>query len=255
MKPVLFTIGKYNVYAFGFFLSLAFIFSTFIIWKLSKDEFKEEEYLDLFLYTSVVGLVTARLFYIIINFNEFGFNFLKYVVVRETPGLSLLPALLGGFLYLLMVVKKKKYNFLHIADIFSIAASCALVAAKIGEQLGGAAFGKITNFPLAIGIVGQLGSRHPTELYEAFVFAALSVYLYTLYKKTQGAIWPKGLVFSIFTLVTALSVFLLEFLKEYPVYLYGLSIRQISAAVITIAILPSFIKRLIVVRQLKSKKA
>jgi len=254
MKPVLFTIGKYNVYAFGFFLALAFILSTFFVWKLAKEEFKEDEYLDIFLYTAITSLIVARVFYILNNFGEFEFNILKYVVVTETPGLSLLGGLLGGFLYLASVIKKKKYNLLHVLDIFSVAGSFALVFAKLGEQLGGAAFGKITDFALAVNIVGIPGRRHPTELYEAIIFLILSVFIYILYRKTQGTKWPKGLVFCIFTEVVAISVMLLEFLKDYPVYLYGLSIRQIAAAVISIAILPSFIKKLLTVRSFMIKK-
>ena len=43
MQPVLYSIGRYNVYSFGIFLALSFILSTFVIWKFAKEEFKEED--------------------------------------------------------------------------------------------------------------------------------------------------------------------------------------------------------------------
>src|SRR3972149_2076530 len=113
MLPILFTIGPFKVYAFGFFLSLSFILSTFIIWKYAKEDLKESEYLDAFLYTSVIALITARIIYILFHFEEFGINILRYIVVRETPGLSLTGGLVGGFLFLWWYAKSQKFDFLH----------------------------------------------------------------------------------------------------------------------------------------------
>lgn len=250
MLPILFTVGPFNVYAFGFFLSIAFFLSTFVIWKYGKEELMEEEYLNAFLYTSLVSLVSARLIYILLHFEDFGLNILRYVVVRETPGLSLLGGFLGGFLYLWWYVKKKKYEFLHLLDLFSLSGIITLIFAKIGEQLGGAGFGRETEFLLGIRIVGLTGRHHPVEFYEAIFFLLFSFLLFFLYKKMQRFKWPTGLVFLVFAQGVFMSIFLLEFLKDYTVYLYGLSFRQIAALLIILVILYPLWKRLRIVKML-----
>lgn len=142
MLPVLFTIGPFKVYTFGFFLALSFILSTFIVWRYAKEELKEEEYLDAFLYTSIATLLSSRLVYILFNFDQFGTNLLRYIVVRETPGLSLLGGLLGGFAFLFWYAKKLRFDFTCLLDLFSLAGSFALVFTKIGEQLAGSGLAK-----------------------------------------------------------------------------------------------------------------
>lgn len=251
MSPILFTIGSFNVYAFGFFLCLAFLFSTFIVWKWAKEELKEEEYLDAFLYTNIAALVSARLVYIIFHINDFGLTILKYILVRETPGLSLLGGLLGGLIFLFWYTRKTKENFWKLLDLFSVAGSFALVLAKIGEQLGGAGFGRETNLFLGVNIVGLPGRHHPVEFYEAILLAILTIILFIIYPKVKRNIYPQGLISYIFGLGLSLIIMLLEFLKVYPVYLYGASIRQIAAAVIFLAIGGAFIKKIKDVKKLK----
>ena len=251
MSPILFTIGTFNVYAFGFFLSLAFLFSTFIIWKNAKEILMEEEYLDAYLYTCLSALISARIIYIILHFSDFGLNFLKYIVVIEAPGLSLLGGLAGGVIYLFWHSKKAKVNFWQHLDLFSMAGCFALILAKIGEQLGGAGFGKETNFFLGVKIAGLTNRHHPVELYEAILLAILTIMLYFVYQKVKRKIWPEGTVSYLFGLSLALIIFLLEFLKVYPLYLYGLSIRQIAAIFIFIATLLPLIKR---IKFMKGKK-
>lgn len=232
MRPILFSIGPYQVYAFGFFLALSFILATFVVWKFGKEELREEEYLDAFLYTSIMSLISARVVYAALHFSDFGGNILKYFVVRQTPGLSLLGGLAGGLLYLLWYTKRHKLSLTSILDLFSIAACIALVLAKIGEQLGGAGFGKETSSFLAVRIAGVSGLRHPVELYEAFAFLLLAVFLFFIYHQQRYEKWPKGTVASFFIFGAALIIFGLEFFKVYPVYLYGLSIRQFASLIL-----------------------
>lgn len=231
MMPVLFTIGPYNVYAFGVFLAFSFLFSTFVLWQYAREEFHEEEYLDAFLATCVAALVAARAVYILLHREEFGFNLLMYVLVRQAPGLSLVGGLFGGLIFFWSYAKKRKLNRAHLLDILSIAACLGLVFAKIGQQLGGAGYGRQTEGWIAVRIAGLPGRYHPVELYEALAFLATYVFLRWFYRKAQRPKWPKGLVAGVFGIATLLSVFVLEFFRGSAVYLYGLSIRQIAILV------------------------
>ncbi len=248
MSPILFTIGSFNVYAFGFFLSLAFLFSTFIVWKNAKEMLREEEYLDAFLYTNIAALISARLTYIVLNFSDFGANLLKYIVVTQTPGLSLLGGLFSGVVFLFWYSKKKKENFWQLADLFSLSGCFGLFLAKIGEQLGGGGFGKETNFFLGVNIVGIPGRHHPVEFYEAILFLLLTVILYWVFQKVKRNIWPQGTVSCIFGVSLAIIVFILEFLKVYPIYLYHLSVRQLTSIIILLTLGYPLLKRIKIIK-------
>lgn len=232
MNPVLFSIGPFNAYSFGFFLGLAFLFSTFIIYRYGRDEFKEEEFINAYFYTGVVALFSSRLAFILMHFDEFGFNFLKYVVVRETPGISLIGGGIGALVFLFWYCRRKNLNFTGLADIFSIAVSFALFLAKIGEQLGGAAYGKETFSILGVRIIGLSGRFHPVELYESALFLLLTIILIWLRSIITRKKWVKGLLFYIFVQCSAFIYFIVEFFKVSRVYLYGLSVRQLFAIVV-----------------------
>lgn len=251
MLPILFTIGPFNVYTFGIFLSIAFLFSTFLIWREGREELKEEEYIDTFLYTSIVALISARLVYIFFHFSQFGANFLKYIVVRETPGISLVGGLVGGFIFLYWYARKKKYDFYHLADLFALSGSLALGLAKIGEQLGGASFGKETNFIIGVKIIGQTGRHHPVELYEAILIFLLFCFLQWVWGKVKRKRWHQGIVCLFFAAILAIIIFLLEFLKVYPVYLYIFSFRQLGALIILISAAVPLWRRIKIIRQAK----
>ena len=243
MTPILFSIGPYNAYTFGFFLGLAFLFSTFIIYLYAKEEFKEESYLDTYLYTGIIALFFSRLTYILTHPNEFGLNFLKYVVVRDTPGISLIGGGLGALAFLFLYCRKKKLDFIGLADIFSIAISSALFLAKIGEQLGGAAYGKNTLSAIGVRIIGLSGRYHPVELYESTLFLLLTIILIWLKSHITRKKWGKGLLFYIFIECSALIYFIVEFFKVSRVYLYGLSIRQLFAILIILSMVFPIIRK------------
>jgi len=254
MLPILFTIGRFNVYSFGFFLALSFLLSTFIVWKFAKEDLKETEYFDAFLYTNIVVLAFARIFYIITHFSDFDFNPLRLIVVREAPGLSLLGGLIGGAVFLFFYARRKKYDFLHLADLFSLAFSFALIFAKIGEQLGGAGYGRETRFFLGVKVVGLTGIRHPTELYEALLYILLSIILLVLYKKSVRRKIPSGVVSYLFVILTCFIFFGLEFLKERSVYWSILSERQIGSVLIFLLISIPVLRKIIIAKWLSKKK-
>ena len=166
----------------------------------------------------------------------------------------MLGGFIGGFLYLRWVTQKKKLDFWKTLDLFSLAACFALVFAKIGEQLGGAAYGRETSVFLGVKIIGLPGLRHPTEFYESLIYLILSVILVIIYKRIQRIKWPQGTIFCIFSLTVALTIFLIEFLKINTLYLYGLNIRQIVALLIMGVLLKPFIHRLKIIKLLSQNK-
>jgi prolipoprotein diacylglyceryltransferase len=119
MLPVLISIGQIKIYTFGVFLVLAFFWGSFLLWRLIRlTAYKEEIVFDGLFIALAIGLFFARLFYVIPHFSEFGFSFLKFILINGYPGLSLYGALIGAFLAFYFYSLPKKIKFFHIGDYF-----------------------------------------------------------------------------------------------------------------------------------------
>jgi phosphatidylglycerol---prolipoprotein diacylglyceryl transferase len=249
MRPVLMTIGTYNVYAYGFFLACSFILSTFIVWRWGREDLKEEEYLDAFFIVSFISLLTARITYMVFHFDEFGFNILRYIVVRETPGLSLIGGSIAGVVALIVISRRMKLSFLRLTDIYAMALGIALTLAKIGQFLSGAGMGRETTSSIGIRIIGKPSRYHPVELYEAGVILLLTVCIFILMKIFGRKKGVQGIVALVFGLGISLTVFILEFFKEHLVYLSNLSLRQVVSLGFCIVMIGLLIRSVYIIQR------
>jgi len=116
------------------------------------------------------GLFFSRLVYVVINFDKFGFNLLKFILVNGYPGLSLLGYVGGGLLSLLIYFSAKKIKFMEVADYFIGPLFLTLAIGKLGSFLAGIEVGTKTKFILAVRYVGYDGLRHLTPFYEGLLF-------------------------------------------------------------------------------------
>ena len=121
MFPTIFSIGSLSISSFGFFLSLAFLFGTFLIWRLAKAwTINEEKVLDIILLTFFGGLIISRVYFIAQNSPLFGWDIMKMILVAKYPGFSFWGSFLGGWLSLYIFSRKLKMDFWQIADLISV---------------------------------------------------------------------------------------------------------------------------------------
>src|SRR3989338_9939126 len=101
MLPVLLNVGFLKIYTFGVFLVLGFFWATFLLWKnIRLTSLKEKDVFD-GLFISLLGaLFFGRLVYVILNFKDFGFNLLKFILINGYPGISLYGLIFCRFLVL-----------------------------------------------------------------------------------------------------------------------------------------------------------
>jgi phosphatidylglycerol:prolipoprotein diacylglycerol transferase len=134
MLPVLVSLGPLKIYTFGIFLVLAFFWSSFLLWRLVRlTAHKEEVIFDGVFIALTVGLFFARLFYVIFNFSQFGFSFLKFILINGYPGLSVYGALIGFIFSLNLYCSYKKINFLQVVDYFIAPIFLALAIGFLGK--------------------------------------------------------------------------------------------------------------------------
>lgn len=243
MLPTLFSIGPITVYSYGLFLAIGFLVATYVIWKKALEaNFEEEEIFDAVFLVTAAGLVGARLYYIILHWPAFKFNFAKWFLVTRYPGLAVHGALLFGFLALYRLAKKRKWSFWTVADFSVLGLTLGQVIGRIGCFLNGCCWGVTTNFLLGVKFPGSLHRRHPTQLYEAFLLVFVFWLLNRVYQRYRFFSWYKGkkdeaqpgLTMSLYLILYGLVRFLIEFLRDDSVYWGRFKSGQILSLLIVV---------------------
>lgn len=238
MFPILFSLGPIKIYSFGVFLVLAAIVGAFIIWREGRrQKFDEEKLLDLLLYVGIFGLLGARIYYLLLHFDSFGWNPFFWLLIFHFPGLDFIGAIIGGLLGLLIFTKKTGWSLCQVGDFLVLGVSLGEAIGRIGAFLSGSAYGALTSLPWAVSMIGLVGRRHPSQIYESL--AAFLIFLVLLRLKMVGETRKlvPGFLFLSYFILYGLARFFLEFLRGEVVYFRGWRVNQIVSLIFIISAL------------------
>jgi phosphatidylglycerol---prolipoprotein diacylglyceryl transferase len=247
MHPVLFSIGGLSISSFGFFISLSFLLSLFVIWRLCLlYDIDEEKTLDLSLLTFFGALIGARIFHVALNFSQYD-TLSKMAFINRYPGLNFWGGLILGGLTLRFLVRRLKLSFWQIADFVMVGVFLGLSTGSIGCLLSSCQSGFPSNLPIAVTQIGLLGPRFPIQAVQSLLFFLGFIYLWKAAIRFHfaGKILSLGLIllglivlviepfrsdvvrgFSIFSLGQVLSIVTILFGKT---LFYRLSKRSFKA--------------------------
>ncbi len=255
MLPVLLDLKILKVYTFGVFAVIAFFWALFWFWRnLKRTSFKEEQMFDALFLSLLGGLFFSRLTFVLLNFEEFGFDILRFILINGYPGLSLVGALIGGFFSLIVLTRVARLDFLEVVAYGVPSLFLALGIGKIGAFFGGTTVGVETTFPLSIQYAGYEGQRHIVAVYEAiFMFIGFYVSQQLLLNYRRDKIHV-GSIFSFFLIVLSLSYISLDFIKADTLYLWSVRFNVIlPGIVLTVFTVAELIRyRKAVIRKLQS---
>ena len=237
MLPVLLDLKFIKIYTYGVFLVLAFFWGSFLLWKnIRLTSYKEEDVFDGLFFALAGGLLLARLTYVVLNFQKFGFDLIKFILINGYPGLSLYGGLFGGLAALWLFFVIKKIKFTEIIDYFISPLFLALVFGKLGSFFSGAEIGSKTKFFLSIKYVGFDSLRHLTPLYEA-IFFILGTYLaYRLLFEMRKEKYSHGFIFYFFCWYFALTNFLFDKIKGDHLYFLGQSLNFFVSIILLLTV-------------------
>ena len=112
MHPILFTIGPFIIYSYGFFLALAYLAASFIFWREGKKRgFKEEKLIDFSVLALLAAIVGGRAFYVLLNWGFFSHNLGKVFAIWE-GGFSYYGGLVCIFFVGAYLVRRWRWDFL-----------------------------------------------------------------------------------------------------------------------------------------------
>lgn len=116
-------------------LFIGFFVFLFCLYTVCRDDFvflrknvSTEWLYNMAIMTLGVSLLSARFIYVLFHFDHKFLNPFVFLLFPRYPGLSLTGAILGGVIFLLVLLRAKKVPLGHIFDAFSVSALAAILA-------------------------------------------------------------------------------------------------------------------------------
>jgi phosphatidylglycerol:prolipoprotein diacylglycerol transferase len=183
------------------------------------------------IFTSLaVGIVGARVFYILKNFPAFSED-LGSIFSLNLGLFDPLGGLVFGVLAAFVYGQRKNMSLWNTLDALTPALAVFAVALPLANFASGNAYGTITTLPWGIELWGAV--RHPVQVYEAMAAGMILLYLWPGRGKAQTA---AGQVFLQFVALSAFSrLFFEAFRQETSLTIFNLNTIQIIVWVIMAA--------------------
>ena len=233
MLPILLDLNFVKIYTNGVFLLLAFFWGSFLLWKnFLLTAHKEEEIFDGLFISIAGGLLLGRILHVFLNFEDFGFSILRFILINGYPGISIYGFLIGAFFSLRLYFKTRKIDVLESFDYVIPAVFLSLGLGKLGSFLSGSEIGSKTNFIASIRYPGFEGGRHLTSFYESLLFLLFSFLAYKLLYAIRRGKFQKGMNYYFFWLIFSLIYLVFDLFKTNKALLFGISFNLLISAVI-----------------------
>ena len=116
MDRVLFNIGPITIYWYSVTMLLAVLTGIYLSIRESKRQNMHSFISDLVTYIIVFGIIGARLYYVIFNFDNYKYDFLSIFKIWE-GGIAIYGAIIGGFIAIVYLARKQKQSIIKTTDI------------------------------------------------------------------------------------------------------------------------------------------
>lgn len=215
MRPVLFSIGKFHVYAWGFMLAIAVVVAVWGSGRLFEKEGYEKEWaMDLIVLMVLCGLLGSYLLYFITyDWRIFWTSPREYLALHQggIRGLVWYGGFLASLLPLYIYIRRKQLSFWKLADIFAPFTALGYALVRIGCFLAGCCYGIPTDSHLGVIFPAvDSAARYPTQLFSSAANFAIFAFLLWFYPKRRFS----GEVAICYLALYPIYRFSIEFLRE-----------------------------------------
>jgi len=245
MYPILFQLGSFHIFAYGFFIVIGFVTATVLAaLRIRKSDIRIsfESAVDLFFYAVLSAVVGSRILFVLINFDDYRQNPIKILKLWE-GGLVFYGGLILAVMVGLVYMRRHRLPIWKLADLISPLVALGLFFGRIGCFLAGCCYGKETSLPWGVVFrnpesLARLNvSLHPTQLYDAVNGLAIFFFLSWMQKRKAF----DGQIFWLFLLLYSITRFLVEMVRGDPRgFLFEGSLSTSQAVGVVLAIFSFF---------------
>ncbi len=238
---VFFSIGSLDIYYYGITMALgclAGVLTAYFVFKKYNSDKNYDAIIDVAVYAVIFGLLGARLYYCLLNFQYYLHNPFEIFFFRQ-GGLSIHGGLIAGVLALVISSKKAKLPVLNVLDAFACGTVLGQAIGRWGNFFNSEAFGYPTDLPWKLFIPIQnrpvqlmnFQYFHPTFLYESLLDICIFVILYFVMKKF--AVNRAGYTLFIYLILySCVRLFVEHFRIDSAAYVAGIPVAQIVSVLL-----------------------
>ena len=253
LNRIAFSVGPFHVHWYGLIIAVGFLLAMLLLVRRSRTfGLDPDRSFDIALLSVAVGLVGARAYYVVFNWQEFAGNPAKIIRVWD-GGLAIYGGLIFGFITAMLLCRHWKVPVLPLLDAAAIPVLLAQGIGRWGNFVNIEAFGSNTDLPwgmtsptitnyltnrieqeayLAEGIlIDPTAPVHPCFFYE-FLWCMLGVLLLSLYVRRRKF---DGEVFFMYIGWYGLGRFFIEGLRTDSLMIGHYRVSQLVAAGCVIA--------------------
>ena len=223
------TIFGFTIHWYGVLIALGVLGAVLLAWlREERLGLKRETTLDLALICVPVGILCARLYYVLFSWDYYAAHPAEILDIRG-GGLAIYGGVIGGVLAGWIYSRVKKIPFGTLADLVAPGLAFGQAVGRWGNFLNQEAYGAaVTNphmhiFPLSVYIEGS-GWHYATFFYESLWCALICIFL--LIAEKRGFFKRKGDTFLWYLFLYALERCLVEGLRTDSLYIGPLRVSQ-----------------------------
>lgn len=177
MDRVAVDLGPIQIYWYSIFIFIGLLVASILIFKEARRRNIDEDFLvNLIFNTIIIGLIGARLYYVIFNLPYYIANPIEIFAIWN-GGLAIHGGVFAAVIFIIIYCKKHEVNCLQILDIMVVGLIIGQAIGRWGNFFNGEAYGQITSLeelkeqqiPMFIingmYILGEY--RQPTFFYES----------------------------------------------------------------------------------------
>lgn len=164
-NPIAFTVFGLEIMWYGIIIAAAMVLAVIITYRRAPiHDISPEKTLDFVLICIPMGVIGARLYYVIFDWSNYAGDFYKMINIRG-GGLAIHGGLILGFLTAVVLCRLWNVRPVNLLDLVAPAIAIAQSIGRWGNYFNSEAHGGPTDLPWAISAGGQM--VHPTFLYES----------------------------------------------------------------------------------------
>lgn len=249
-RPMIDRIAFWGVSWYAVLIVAAFVIGYFLCNRQAeKLRLPEETILDFFLYAVPLGIICARIYYVVFRFNMYSEDILSIFNIRE-GGLAIYGGIIGGLIAARIVSRKHAVSLLTLLDVIAPSLVLGQAIGRWGNYINMEAYGlRISEeylqfFPFAVEIpVGSVWYWHMATFFYEFcwnivVFALLLLVRRYLRRNGDVFCWYLLMYCAGRTVIEGLRYDSLTFISEF------VRISQVLSALAAFAVVMHFFLRI-----------